>query len=79
MAFDQETSGVPRRVMAVLENPTVQKTMHWESDGKSFRITDPDLFAKTVLVNHFKGVKFGSFCKSLRREFSILGHSIIMF
>lgn len=70
---DTSSINVPRRVMAVLENSTVQKTMHWELDGKSFRITKPDLFAKTVLVDHFKGVKFGSFIKSLRREFFILG------
>lgn len=71
MVFDpNETSGhVPTRVMAVLENPDVHKLMHWEPDGKSFRVTNPDLFTESVLANHFKGVKFGSFQRSLQREF----------
>lgn len=58
----------PNRLMAILDDEEVQKTMHWDAMGLAFTITKPDLFAGTVLQKYFKGVQFISFQKNLSCE-----------
>ena len=62
------TGHFPSRVMAILNDEEVQKTMHWLPDGKAFMISKPSEFTETVLKKHFKGVQLLSFVKSLSRE-----------
>ncbi|KAL7474203.1 hypothetical protein ACHAW6_001588, partial [Cyclotella cf. meneghiniana] len=57
----------PNRLRNLLDDEDVQKVMHWLPCGRAFEILDPELFAETVLKNHFNSVKFESFIVRLKK------------
>jgi hypothetical protein len=67
-ALIDTTGHVPSRLMAILADEDVQQSMRWLPDGNAFEITKPEVFVKTTLKKHFKGVQFYSFHRSLIRE-----------
>lgn len=58
----------PKRLMSLLDDEDVQKVMHWLPDGRSFTISNPDLFYEIVLKAHFNSIKFDSFTVRLRSK-----------
>lgn len=53
--------------MAILSCKDYKHLVNWLPDGKSFRISDPNLFASTVLSHHLKEAKYPSFKRKLQR------------
>ncbi|KAI9291513.1 hypothetical protein K502DRAFT_368385 [Neoconidiobolus thromboides FSU 785] len=49
----------------LVENSETDFVIHWDEDGKTFYISNPDFFAKQILPRFFKHKNFSSFVRQL--------------
>ncbi|KAI9294960.1 winged helix DNA-binding domain-containing protein [Neoconidiobolus thromboides FSU 785] len=49
----------------LINDPNIQDSIYWNTDGRSFTVKNIDKFSKTVLPLHFKHNNFSSFIRQL--------------
>lgn len=58
----------PKRLMAIISDPTNDECIRWCSDGSSFFIIDKDMFASKIMPKlSTRQAKFSSFVRKLNR------------